>query len=117
MARAAAVERGDAGFAPTDCRVGTGAKGAALRFRGVWSYCDLPQSGVGFHYCDAPTAVIPAFANYGMDPASIDSGLRRNDGWGRRNDGKIGMTEKSNRLTGNFTEGLQSVAIWHSGGV
>ena len=24
----------------------------------------------------------------------VDSGLRRNDGWGSRNDGKIGMTEK-----------------------
>ena len=31
---------------------------------GVWSYCDLPQSGVRFQHCDALT--------------TLDSGLRRN---------------------------------------
>ena len=30
------------------------------RYWGVWSYCDLPQSGVRFQHCDAPTTVIPA---------------------------------------------------------
>ena len=41
----------------------------------MWSYCDLPQSGVRFQRCDAPT--------------TLDSGASRNDGWGSRNDEKI----------------------------
>ena len=52
------------------------------------AYCDLPQPGVRFHHCDAHTTVIPAQAamtvNMTVEPASMDSGLRRNDGWGSR---------------------------------
>ena len=77
---------GDAGFAPADCRVGAGAKGvgagvnAVLRFRGCGHIAMPLQPSFRL----SPTTV--------MEPASIDSGLRRNDGWGSRNDGEYDHT-------------------------
>ena len=39
-----------------------------------------------------------------MESASIDSGLRRNDGWGRRNDGEYGRTPWGRRGPAAFRE-------------